>query len=112
MGTTTEGSTRPWATSRQSNTSKPTTLLSTESRTPYRNGREPGELRLEWVGMQGRCRWPDPRVGDRMVRYRIVNDVPHKEGRPVRCRDWKDRHEGGRLGRQRRLEHEEQRSSG
>ena len=41
---TTEGSTRPWETSHPSSTSKPTTLLSTESRTPYRNGREPGAL--------------------------------------------------------------------
>ena len=41
------GSTRPSATSRRSSTSKPTTLPSTESRTPYRNGREPGALQTE-----------------------------------------------------------------
>ena len=43
-GTTNEGSTRPWETFHQSNTSMPATLPSTESPTPHRNAREPGVL--------------------------------------------------------------------
>ena len=41
---TTDGSTRALETSHPPSTSKPTTLPSTESRTPHRNGREPGAL--------------------------------------------------------------------
>ena len=106
---TTEGCTRHWGTSHWSSTSKPTTLPSTESRTPYRNGREPWTLQfhsqcLLWMGWMRTSTLPILQPQKAHQHSDSPRPIPPIHGSRLsqtHSRLWIERHLGGLIRRDR-----------